>query len=189
MFPSVPQQRTFRELLGPRPGWVPIYCGVCAKRSPGRPPPMIGEGTGRTVATEIHEITMGEEDFQMSPEELLAMAKTSTKRHGELHQFVKDGPRVSIGELRAAISERMPYLNKQQLDAELEDALGRRRSDVSATRLSFTNVEFVDGRSTITCGECRVTSNLSRAELARKIDRAMELGVRVLVSPGGVDFR
>lgn len=149
---------------------------------------MIGEGTGRTVATEIREITMGEDDFRMSPEELLAMAKTSTKCCGELHQFVKDGPRVSIDQLRADIFERMPYLDEQQLGAELDDALGRRRSNLSATRLSFAEIGIVDGRSAITCWECGVACNLSRAVLARKIEHSMCSGERIFVSPGGISL-
>ena len=65
----------------PAQGGFRCYCGVCAKKNPGPPPPMIGEGTGRTVVTEIREITMGEDDFQVSPAELIAMATTSTKRY------------------------------------------------------------------------------------------------------------
>jgi len=198
MFQPVPQQRIFRELLGPRPRWVPIYCGVCAKKNPGRPPPMIGEGTGRTVATEFREVTLhlsdseldpefvGEKDFGISPEELIGTATTWKKPYGQLHQFVRDSPRVSAEELRGDIVERMPYLTDVQVEEELLDCLGQRRSSRSRTRLAFADVEIRESRSVLSCLQCGVTSTMSRADLARKIEMALAADTLVYVSPAGL---
>jgi hypothetical protein len=148
IFRSVARQRLFRELLGPREGWVPIFCGTSAHKT-GYRPPIIGEATGRTVASEFRRVTLhwseaqldpmncGDVDFGISAEELLATATTWTKPYGELHQFVRDAPRISIDELRADIAERMPYLDEGQLDEEVHDSLGRRRAQKDGPRVSW----------------------------------------------------
>jgi hypothetical protein len=186
---DVSAQRLHRELLGRRPGWVYLHCGVCAREHAFRALHVIGEGTGRTVVTAIPKITMGEEDFAMSPDELLAMATTWTRQHGELHQFVRDAPRVSVDALRADIAERMPYLTDRQVEVELEDQMGRRRNDRSTDRLAWTDVEMTDGRSRLRCWDCGVTSTFSRPLLARKIDEAVERGKALYVSPGRLSVR
>jgi hypothetical protein len=117
------------------------------------------------------------------------MATTWTKQYGELHQFARDAPRVSLDVLRADIAERMPYLTDEQLDVELEDQLGRRRNDASTDRLAWTDVETTDGRSRLRCWDCGVMSTFSRSLLARKIDEAIELGRAVFVSPGRITLR
>jgi hypothetical protein len=191
----------FRDVLGSRESWVPLYCGTRAHGIHGRPPPIIGEGTGRTVATEFRRVTLhwsesdldpefvGDEEFGLSPGELLATATTWTKPYGELHQFIKDGPRVSVDELRGDIVGRMPYLDQEQINEELRDAIGGSRSSESKSRYAYVDIGIEDGRSALKCHVCGVESKVSRVDLARKIDRAEALGLSVFVSPGGIQLK
>lgn len=115
--------------------------------------------------------------------------KLKKHRGGIMYAVEKDKPRVNLKKFSAELAEIHPEISAAELPAFVEQHLGHRRSTKSKGHLALVRLNDFEPASELTCWNCGTTMSISRGNLAKAVDHALEHGGTIFVSTEGTEVR
>jgi len=116
--------------------------------------------------------------------------RTNEKLHkyrgGVVYAVVKDRPRIDLKSFAAGLAAIHPEVSPADFPAFVQVQLGYRRSTASKGHLALKRLNDCESGSELTCWNCDTSMSISRGNLARAVEHALEFGGTIVASTDGI---